>query len=126
MSDGLRRRNFGADPRVVDSRGADRRRKLYGRGGGILSVGRRRSSPGFSPQDQQMLMSVTGQLALVIENAKLVERMVEEERLRRRTRTPGNFATSSSHAFESGARARARTTTLRSSSSRSNSPQPIR
>jgi sigma-B regulation protein RsbU (phosphoserine phosphatase) len=50
---------------------------------GILSVGRKQSAQGFSPKDEQLLMSITGQLALVIENSKLVERMVEEERLRR-------------------------------------------
>ena len=50
---------------------------------GILSVGRKQSSQGFSTKDEQMLMSITGQLALVIENSKLVERMVEEESLRR-------------------------------------------
>ncbi|HYO99376.1 MAG TPA: PP2C family protein-serine/threonine phosphatase [Pyrinomonadaceae bacterium] len=50
---------------------------------GILSIGRKQSAREFSPQDEQMLMSVAGQLALVIENSKLVERMVEEERLRR-------------------------------------------
>jgi len=50
---------------------------------GILSVG---PSPGqyqFSQSDKEMLMSVAGQLAFVIENAKLLERMVAEERLRR-------------------------------------------
>lgn len=50
---------------------------------GILSVGRKQSAREFSPKDEQMLMSITGQLALVIENSKLIERMVEEERLRR-------------------------------------------
>jgi sigma-B regulation protein RsbU (phosphoserine phosphatase) len=50
---------------------------------GILSVG---PSPGkyqFSQSDKEMLMSVAGQLAFVIENSKLLERMVAEERLRR-------------------------------------------
>lgn len=50
---------------------------------GILSVG---PSPGqyqFSQSDKEMLMSIAGQLAFVIENAKLIERMVAEERLRR-------------------------------------------
>ena len=50
---------------------------------GILSVGRKQTLREFSSQDEQMLMSVTGQLALVIENSKLVERMAEEERHRR-------------------------------------------
>lgn len=50
---------------------------------GILSVG---PSPGkyqFSQSDKEMLMSVAGQLAFVIENSKLIERIVAEERLRR-------------------------------------------
>ncbi|HEX8423878.1 MAG TPA: PP2C family protein-serine/threonine phosphatase, partial [Pyrinomonadaceae bacterium] len=50
---------------------------------GILSVGRKQSAREFSPKDEQMLLSIAGQLALVIENSKLIERMVEEERLRR-------------------------------------------
>lgn len=50
---------------------------------GILSMGRKQSGREFSPKDERMLMSIAGQLALVIENSKLVERMVEEERLRR-------------------------------------------
>lgn len=33
--------------------------------------------------DKEMLMAVAGQLAFVIENSRLVERMVAEERLRR-------------------------------------------
>ncbi len=50
---------------------------------GILSLGPRRSRHPFSPADKEMLMAVAGQLAFVIENSKLVERMVAEERLRR-------------------------------------------
>ncbi|HEY0100828.1 MAG TPA: GAF domain-containing SpoIIE family protein phosphatase, partial [Pyrinomonadaceae bacterium] len=50
---------------------------------GILSIGRKQSAQEFSPKDEQLLMSITGQLALVIENSRLIERMVEEERLRR-------------------------------------------
>jgi sigma-B regulation protein RsbU (phosphoserine phosphatase) len=50
---------------------------------GIISLGPRPGNLPFSPEDKQMLMSVAGQMAFVIENAKLVERMVEEERLRR-------------------------------------------
>src|SRR5262249_56063855 len=37
----------------------------------------------YSVADREVLMSVAGQLALVIENARLAERMVAEERLRR-------------------------------------------
>lgn len=50
---------------------------------GILSIGRRQGEHEFSTKDKEMLMSVAGQLALVIENSKLAERMVEEERTQR-------------------------------------------
>jgi sigma-B regulation protein RsbU (phosphoserine phosphatase) len=50
---------------------------------GIISLGPRPGNLPFSAEDKQMLMSVAGQMAFVIENAKLVERMVEEERLKR-------------------------------------------
>src|ERR1051325_1579469 len=50
---------------------------------GILSVGPRRARRPYSVSDKEMLMSVAGELAFVIENSKLVERTVEEERLRR-------------------------------------------
>jgi sigma-B regulation protein RsbU (phosphoserine phosphatase) len=50
---------------------------------GILSVGPRRARRPYSVTDKEMLMSVAGELAFVIENSKLVERTVEEERLRR-------------------------------------------
>lgn len=50
---------------------------------GILSIGRRHARHEFSVRDKEMLMSVAGQLALVIENSKLAERMVEEERTQR-------------------------------------------
>jgi phosphoserine phosphatase RsbU/P len=50
---------------------------------GILSVGRRRARHKYSDKDKEMLMSVAGELAFVIENARLIERMVSEEQLRR-------------------------------------------
>ena len=51
---------------------------------GILSVGgRRRARHKYSARDKEMLMSVAGELAFVIENARLIERMVSEEQLRR-------------------------------------------
>jgi phosphoserine phosphatase RsbU/P len=50
---------------------------------GIISLGARPGGLPFSPEDKQMLMSVAGQMAFMIENAKLVGRMVEEEGLRR-------------------------------------------
>lgn len=51
---------------------------------GIVSLGpRRRAQHKYSTKDKEMLMSVAGQLAFVIENAKLIERIVVEEQLRR-------------------------------------------
>jgi len=50
---------------------------------GILSLSLRRGQFLYSVADREVLMSVAGQLALVIENARLAERMVAEERLRR-------------------------------------------
>jgi phosphoserine phosphatase RsbU/P len=50
---------------------------------GILSLSLRRGQFPYSFSDRETLMSVAGQLALVIENARLAERMVAEERLRR-------------------------------------------
>jgi sigma-B regulation protein RsbU (phosphoserine phosphatase) len=50
---------------------------------GVLTLGLRRGQFPYSTADKEVLMSVAGQLALVIENARLAERMVVEERLRR-------------------------------------------
>src|SRR5215468_1036247 len=50
---------------------------------GILSLSLRRGQFPYSVADKETLMSVAGQLALVIENARLAERMVAGERLRR-------------------------------------------
>jgi phosphoserine phosphatase RsbU/P len=50
---------------------------------GILSVGPRRTRHAYTQGDMEMLMSVASQLAFVIENSKMAERMVAEERLRR-------------------------------------------
>ena len=50
---------------------------------GILSLSLRRGEFPYTVSDREVLMSVAGQLALVIENARLAERMVAEERLRR-------------------------------------------
>ncbi|MEJ7710144.1 MAG: hypothetical protein WKF84_09840 [Pyrinomonadaceae bacterium] len=44
---------------------------------GLLSLGPRRGGQIFSADDKRMLMSVAAQLAFVIENAKLIERMVK-------------------------------------------------
>lgn len=50
---------------------------------GVVSLGRKVADKPFSPEDKRMLMAIAGQMAFIIENAKLVQRMVEEERLRR-------------------------------------------
>lgn len=50
---------------------------------GVLSLGQCRVRHEYDAADKEMLMSVAGQLALVIENARLTERMVADERLRR-------------------------------------------
>jgi sigma-B regulation protein RsbU (phosphoserine phosphatase) len=50
---------------------------------GILSLSLRRGQFPYTAADKEVLMSVAGQLALVIENARMAERMVAEERLRR-------------------------------------------
>jgi len=50
---------------------------------GILSFGPRRGGFQYSVADRELLMSIAGQLALVIDNARLTERMVLQERLRR-------------------------------------------
>ncbi|MEP7270752.1 MAG: GAF domain-containing SpoIIE family protein phosphatase [Acidobacteriota bacterium] len=50
---------------------------------GVLSLGLRRGQFEYSPADREVLMSVASQLALVVENSRLAERMVAEERLRR-------------------------------------------
>ena len=50
---------------------------------GILSFGPRRGGFQYSVADRELLMSIAGQLALIIDNARLTERMVVQERLRR-------------------------------------------
>ncbi len=50
---------------------------------GILSLGAHAGKREFSDEDSQMLVSIAGQMAFIIENAKLVQRMAEEERLKR-------------------------------------------
>ena len=50
---------------------------------GILSLGLRRGQFRYSAGDKEVLMSVAAQLALVIENSRLAERLVAEERLLR-------------------------------------------
>src|ERR1041384_3108491 len=50
---------------------------------GIISFGPRRRGFQYSVADRELLMSVAGQLALIIDNARLTERMVAQERMRR-------------------------------------------
>jgi sigma-B regulation protein RsbU (phosphoserine phosphatase) len=50
---------------------------------GILSLGTRRGQFRYAAGDKEVLMSVAAQLALVIENSRLAERLVAEERLLR-------------------------------------------
>ena len=50
---------------------------------GILSFGPRRGGFQYSDADRELLMSIASQLALIIDNARLTERMVAQERMRR-------------------------------------------
>jgi sigma-B regulation protein RsbU (phosphoserine phosphatase) len=50
---------------------------------GILSFGPRRGEFQYSSADRELLMSIAAQLALVIDNARLTERLVAQERMRR-------------------------------------------
>ena len=50
---------------------------------GVLALGPRASGLPYTPDEKLLLLTVAGQLALVVENSRLLERMVEEERLRR-------------------------------------------
>lgn len=49
---------------------------------GVISLGPRLGDQPFSREDEQMLMSVVGQTTFAIENARLIERMIEDERRR--------------------------------------------
>ncbi len=50
---------------------------------GVLALGPRAPGLAYTAEEKLLLLTVAGQLALVVENARLLERMVEEERLRR-------------------------------------------
>ena len=50
---------------------------------GVLSLGLRRRQFPYNDRDKELLMSIASQLALIIENAKLANRMVAQERLNR-------------------------------------------
>jgi len=50
---------------------------------GILSFGPRSRDFQYSVADRELLMSIAAQLALIIDNARLTERMVAQERMRR-------------------------------------------
>ncbi len=57
--------------------------KVKERLAGVLVLGWRRGQFSYAPADKEALMTVAAQLALIVENARLAERMVAEERLRR-------------------------------------------
>lgn len=50
---------------------------------GVLALGPRARGLAYTDDEKLLLLTVAGQLALVVENSRLLERMVEEERLRR-------------------------------------------
>jgi len=50
---------------------------------GIISFGPRRGGFQYSATDRELLMSIAAQLALVIDNARLTERLLVQERMRR-------------------------------------------
>jgi sigma-B regulation protein RsbU (phosphoserine phosphatase) len=50
---------------------------------GILSFGPRRGGFPYSVADRELLMSIAAQLALIIDNARLTDRLVAQERMRR-------------------------------------------
>jgi serine phosphatase RsbU (regulator of sigma subunit) len=50
---------------------------------GVLLLGERPQRAGFSPHEKQVLRACAGQFALMIENARLTDRVVEQETLRR-------------------------------------------
>ena len=58
---------------------------LYSKDGilGVISLGPRLGDLPFSREDKQLLTSLSGPTALAVENARLVERMVEEARRRK-------------------------------------------
>jgi phosphoserine phosphatase RsbU/P len=49
---------------------------------GVMSLGRRRARHDYDATNKELLLSVGSQLALVIENSRLTERMVVDEQLR--------------------------------------------
>ncbi|PYS51432.1 MAG: hypothetical protein DMF68_04365 [Acidobacteria bacterium] len=57
--------------------------KIKNQVAGLVLLGARRGRHDYSARDREMLMSLAGQLAFVIENAKLVERIAAQEQLRR-------------------------------------------
>jgi sigma-B regulation protein RsbU (phosphoserine phosphatase) len=54
---------------------------------GAISLGRRLGDLPYSKEDEQLLLAVAGQMAIVVENASLIRRMAEEESIRRELET---------------------------------------
>ena len=50
---------------------------------GVISLGRRLGDLGYSDDDKQMLLTVAAQMATLIENLKLVDRLAEEQSIKR-------------------------------------------
>jgi sigma-B regulation protein RsbU (phosphoserine phosphatase) len=50
---------------------------------GVISIGPRLGDLPYSKEDEQLLLVVAAQMSTIIENAKLIRRMVEEEGIRR-------------------------------------------
>ena len=50
---------------------------------GIISLGRRLGDLPYSKEDEQLLLIVAGQMSIIVENASLIRRMAEEERIKR-------------------------------------------
>ena len=50
---------------------------------GIISLGRRLGDLAYSNEDKQILLTVAGQMATLIENLKLIDRLAEEQSIKR-------------------------------------------
>lgn len=50
---------------------------------GLISLGQRLGDLPYSKEDEQLLLVVAGQMSAIIENARLIRRLAEEERIKR-------------------------------------------